>query len=141
MTDNAKSKSPLVIRAQHTPGPWVYAERKSLNDRPCVTTVAHCCEYVIGLPSDIPGGNYRDGDPSGDPEADARLITAAPTLFDALMFASTDPCFSLLGTVTQDVIKIALLLATEGQITSGDEQRDEAAMVHEPFPGHSHFGG
>jgi hypothetical protein len=38
---------------------------------------------VIGIKSDTPGGNYRNGDPSGDPEADARLMAAAPELLDA----------------------------------------------------------
>ncbi len=43
-----------------------------------------CCEFVIGIPSSYPGGNYRDGDPSGNSEDDARLIAAAPDLLEAL---------------------------------------------------------
>ena len=72
------------MSAQHTPGPWVYGQY-NLPDgtRAKITTVAHCCDYVIGLPSNYPGGNYRDGDPSGNPEADARLIAAAPDLMNA----------------------------------------------------------
>ena len=62
----------------HTPGPWIYAH--DVGNSTYVTTVATCGDYVIGLPSDQPGGNYRDGDPSGDVEDDTRLIAAAPTL-------------------------------------------------------------
>lgn len=69
--------------AKHTPGPWVYAADTTC-PRAKVTTVAVCADFVIGLACDIPGGNYRDGDPSGDPEADARLIAAAPELLEAL---------------------------------------------------------
>jgi hypothetical protein len=63
----------------HTPGPWSYA---LYEPGVKITTVAHCAGFVIGLPCSIPGGNYRDGDPSGDPEADARLIASAPDLLD-----------------------------------------------------------
>jgi hypothetical protein len=72
--------------SKHTPGPWAYALEygPNITEPPRITTVAHCANYVIGLPSDYPGGNYRDGDPSGDEEADARLIAAAPDLLEAL---------------------------------------------------------
>ncbi|HMU15856.1 MAG TPA: hypothetical protein PKC95_00295 [Thauera aminoaromatica] len=72
------------MNARHTPGPWIYApSRDDKGELARVTVVAHCCGYVIGLPTSIPGGNYRDGDPSGDEEADARLIAAAPDLLEA----------------------------------------------------------
>lgn len=69
-----------------TPGPWVYALEygPTVTEPPRVTTVGRCANYVIGLPSDYPGGNYRDGDPCGDEEADARLMAAAPDLYEAL---------------------------------------------------------
>ena len=68
-----------------TPGPWVYAVyRPEGGETARITTVAHCCDFVIGIPSDYPGGDYRHGDPSGDPEDDARLIAAAPRLLAAL---------------------------------------------------------
>lgn len=72
--------------SKHTPGPWAYALEygPSVTELPRITTVARCANYVIGLPSEYPGGNYRDGDPSGDEEADARLIAAAPELLEAL---------------------------------------------------------
>lgn len=72
--------------AKHTPGPWAYALEYGTNvtELPRITTVARCANYVIGLPSDYPGGNYRDGDPSGDEEADARLIAAAPDMLKSL---------------------------------------------------------
>jgi len=83
-TDTQGRLDALVI-AQHTPGPWVYDRFMQPGcNRAYITTVARCCEYVIGLQSDYPGGNYRDGDPTGDPEADARLIAAAPELLAAL---------------------------------------------------------
>jgi len=74
------------MNAQHTPGPWAYALEygQNITELPRITTVARCANYVIGLQSDYPGGNYRDGDPSGDEEADARLIAAAPDLLEAL---------------------------------------------------------
>jgi hypothetical protein len=71
--------------AKHTPGPWVYERDNGPGrNRPYITTVALCCDFVIGLPSAFAGGNYRDGDPSGDAEADARLIAAAPEMYEAL---------------------------------------------------------
>ena len=74
-----------MSNAKHTPGPWVFArDFDEAGQRAKVTTVAVCAEFVIGLPSDFPGGNYRDGDPSGESEADARLIAAAPELLEAL---------------------------------------------------------
>jgi hypothetical protein len=77
-----------MTAAKHTPGPWVYElDDGACGNRPYVTTVARCCDFVIGLRSDIPGGNYRDGDPSGDPEADARLIAAAPSMYSLLQSA------------------------------------------------------
>lgn len=55
---------------RHTPGPWVYAPGRGEGGKlPKVTVVAHCAGYVIGLPSDVEGGDYRWGDPSGDEEA------------------------------------------------------------------------
>lgn len=72
--------------SKHTPGPWAYALEygPNITEPPRITTVGRCANYVIGLPSDYPGGNYRDGDPSGDEEADARLMAAAPELLAAL---------------------------------------------------------
>lgn len=77
------------MSAQHTPGPWAYELEygPNITELPRITTVARCANYVIGLPSDYPGGNYRDGDPSGDEEADARLIAAAPDLLKQLQHA------------------------------------------------------
>jgi hypothetical protein len=74
--------------SKHTPGPWAYAleHGPNITEPPRITTVARCASYVIGLPSESPGGNYRDGDPCGDEEADARLIAAAPDLLAALEF-------------------------------------------------------
>ena len=69
---------------KHTPGPWVYGLRfDSENQRAKITTVAHCGDYVIGLASAYPGGDYRQGDPCGAEEADAKLIAAAPDLLAA----------------------------------------------------------
>lgn len=46
-----------------------------MEELPKITTVAYCCDYVIGLPSRYPGGDYRY-DPSGSPEADTAFIAA-----------------------------------------------------------------
>jgi hypothetical protein len=72
--------------SKHTPGPWAYALEygPNITEPPRITTIGRCANYVIGLPSDYPGGNYRDGDPSGDEEADARLIAAAPEMLEVL---------------------------------------------------------
>ncbi len=72
--------------AKHTPGPWQYAQEYGphIAELPRITTIARCADFVIGLPSDVPGGDYRNGDPSGDEEADARLIAAAPELLEVL---------------------------------------------------------
>lgn len=74
------------MSVKHTPGPWIYAREfgPSITELPRITTVARCADFVIGLPCDYPGGDYRDGDPSGDEEADARLIAAAPELLAVL---------------------------------------------------------
>lgn len=75
------------MKGKHTQGPWIYARDFNENGkRAKVTTIAVCCDFVIGLPSAYEGGNYRDGDPSGDPEADACLIAAAPELLAAAKF-------------------------------------------------------
>lgn len=74
------------MNTKHTPGPWSYALEygQNITELPRITTVARCANFVIGLSCEYPGGNYRDGDPSGDEEADARLIAAAPELLEAL---------------------------------------------------------
>lgn len=74
----------------HTPGPWAYELEygPNITESPRITTVARCANYVIGLPSEYPGGNYRDGDPCGDEESDARLIASAPDLVFQLLAAA-----------------------------------------------------
>lgn len=60
----------------HTPEPWIYTQDFDENGkRAKVTTIAMCGEFVIGLPSNIEGGNYRDA-PFGDSESDASRIVA-----------------------------------------------------------------
>lgn len=104
---------------RHTPGPWVYALEygPTVTEPPRITTVARCANYVIGLPSEYPGGNYRDGDPSGDEEADARLIAAAPELLEALRYiegvALADDPRDLPGIV--QTARAAITQATGGQ--------------------------
>lgn len=74
------------METKHTPGPWIYAREfgPNITELPRITTIARCADFVIGLECDYPGGDYRNGDPSGDEEADARLIAAAPDLLEAL---------------------------------------------------------
>jgi hypothetical protein len=63
------------MSATHTPGPWVYFYKHKYD------------EWHVSIP--IPGSSMRfgifdDGVRSENPEADARLIAAAPDLMDAL---------------------------------------------------------
>jgi len=70
----------------HTKGPWIYANRfTESGEKPKITTVCWVGDYVIGVPSDYPGGDYRCGAVSESLESDARLIAQAPELLDALM--------------------------------------------------------
>ena len=112
------------MTAAHTPGPWVYAAEygQDITEPPCITTVARCARFVIGLESDYPGGNYRDGEPSGDEEADARLIAAAPDLLEALqklIEASEDSDGACYGTISTSFVRgiasEAIAKATGGQ--------------------------
>ena len=74
------------MTAKHTPGPWIYAREfgPNITELPRITTIARCADFVIGLECDYPGGDYRNGDPSGDEEADARLIAASPDMLSVL---------------------------------------------------------
>lgn len=101
------------MSAKHTPGPWVYALEYGpyITEPPRITTVAHCANYVIGLPSEYPGGNYRDGDPSGDEESDARLIAAAPEMLDALRVAEE----SVGDLKALEIVRAAIAKATGDQ--------------------------
>jgi hypothetical protein len=133
MTDNAKSKSPLVIRAQHTPGPWEISTQPNGDKAFGVHTHGISGKRIIivkwgglGSPASIEG------------QANARLIAAAPEMLALLQDIHEH------GYVTMhdfDRVRDCIAAATGARITSGDEQRDEAAMVHEPFPRGSHFGG
>ncbi len=107
--------------SKHTPGPWAYALEygPSITELPRITTVARCANYVIGLPTDIPGGNYRDGDPSGDEEADARLIAAAPAMLDVLDAISQSAVYVANGecSVSYEIVRRvdAALRAAKGE--------------------------
>lgn len=65
---------------QHTPGPWVTEREINWLKRPEIATVAWVQDWCVGIPTPgYPGGNYRDA-VYGSPEADARLIAAAPEM-------------------------------------------------------------
>lgn len=66
-----------------TRGPWAYARDDDPKNPAHVTTVARVGSFVVGLASPYPGGNYRDGDPDGDEEADAALIASVHDLLRA----------------------------------------------------------
>lgn len=68
------------MKTQHTPGPWyVFVEKHNWGFTPHVTTSP---EPKGGAPiCTFNGLAYRDG---SETEANARLIAAAPDLFDAL---------------------------------------------------------
>ena len=72
-----------------TPGPWVTARDNDGDNSLCIATIAWVADWCIGIPTPgYPGGNYRDAR-YGTNEADARLIAAAPALYDAL---AATPC-------------------------------------------------
>ena len=61
------------MEAKHTPGPWRATLGRSQMSDPG-TTIYHLGQW----------GVYSDADSHGDPEADARLIAAAPELLAAV---------------------------------------------------------
>lgn len=76
------------IPSGYTPGKWIYARD---DGKACITTVARCGDYVIGLDSTpYEGGNYRDSALSPDDEADARLIALAPEMADEIVRLRAD---------------------------------------------------
>jgi hypothetical protein len=91
-----------------TPGPFVFAPYQDANgEQARITTIGHVSDFVVGLPSDIPGGDYRNGDPSGDMEADARLFAASYSLYMAAKQALLE-CPELMGTRAGDALDKAL---------------------------------
>ena len=72
--------------SEHTPGNWEY-ELWDTSGKSDMVTVAHVGDYRVGVLTGIPGGNYRDTE-YGTDEADARLITAAPAMLEALEWIS-----------------------------------------------------
>lgn len=107
----------LVNRAQHTPGPWIATG----NVRPVegVDEPLFCGEIAElrktgwrGTIASIQSCDFINGITREEAEANARLIAAAPEMLAALEFALADPCFPLLGSVTQDVVRAAIDKAT-----------------------------
>lgn len=99
-----------------TPAPWHWEIHDSSAATLCgggldavvgpVMTVSPCKSCYEGKDDWLWG---RCQTPS---EADARLIAASPDMLAALRFAEKDPCFSKLGTVTQDEMRAAIARAT-----------------------------
>ena len=87
------------MSAAHTPGPWRVATDNAVagpEDGFNPIGACGCCDSP-----------WMMADDKATQEADARLIAAAPDLLDTLVFVSTDPCFSFLGSVTQDEVRAA----------------------------------
>lgn len=70
-------------KPSHTPGPWKHSnDQDEIRNR--IATVGWVEDYVIGVPFENDyETNYED---HGDPEADARLMAAAPDLLQALQW-------------------------------------------------------
>jgi hypothetical protein len=91
------------MTAQHTPGPWHIGGRTVL--RPTLT-IYHK-PFGLGDVAEV----YED--------ANARLIAAAPEtaaerdeLLRVLQFVAADPCFRVLGSVTQEEVHAAIAKVT-----------------------------
>lgn len=137
MTDNAKSKSPLVIQAQHTPGPWRYATTGNIgncveadsgkrmydldNGYRTVALVQHCCA----------SDNFFEQE--ANQAANILLIAAAPMLHAVLMGIVQNATremggnYSVQGALI-DAARGALSTATGAQITSRTLQQRKRSL-------------
>lgn len=84
---------------QFTPGPWLYDGGAQ---------IVHGTETHIRV-AFLPSDHYK----YDCSKANGRLIAASPTMYEALKFVSTDPCFKLLGSVTHDEVRAALAMVSE----------------------------
>jgi hypothetical protein len=103
---------PRRTRGVHTPGPW------HLETATCFVNGEQMPPGWTG----VSGANWSDfaivvtrlEDEAFDHAegvANARLIAAAPELLRVLQFVSTDPCFSVLGSVTREEVREAMAKA------------------------------
>lgn len=68
----------------HTPGPWIAENCENGTPKEStLCTVAWIEDWRVGFETDRPGGNYRDSE-FAHAAADARLIAAAPALYEGL---------------------------------------------------------
>lgn len=85
--------------AGHTPGPWAYEIVPSDEHERALAKAEWTglfigpegdCEYAGTVDHTIFEGGFAHGLKDGDPEADARLMTAAPELYAALITAKQE---------------------------------------------------
>ena len=135
-------------QAQHTPGPWAYWEPQTDNGKWQIDAASG---PMLPRPKIATVHTKLVGS-----EANARLIAASPDLLKALEAAlswfESPPCPTINGrpvsTITygpasQVVIENAraAIRAATGLSNRDEAQQNSEAIVPEPFPGHSHFGG
>jgi hypothetical protein len=72
----------MTITAKHSPAPWSY--RVSENCPDVWEIIADFCEFPI---AEVPRQQDEDGKDSEEAKANACLMTAAPTMLEALLLA------------------------------------------------------
>ena len=96
------------MEAKHTPGPWKLNTDgdTGMNDSGCILdSIGHV------IVTDI-YGTFKNGRTTGEAEANARLIAAAPEMLEALYQALARLEAAGLEDTTTDIIKTAIAKAT-----------------------------
>lgn len=93
---------------KHTPGPWTYFYKNKYDEH-------HVSLPLIGQSMRL--GLFEDGCPTENPEADARLIAAAPDLLEAMQAMLSEFNESMTGIVHDELAVIAKARAAIAKAT------------------------